>query len=449
MYALGSGVSKGVMGKGVSVTAYGGRIDDPAALNQELAGMLRRRCIYRPIVILDAERCKRHNLSIPEDARHQLAQVFGAQDEGARRPTPGLWRDLVEMEAQVNGSVLAHLDEHTRDSVAKLLRGAPATFATCMKPSVLFKNPRILVRVPTGLNPVAADGEGGQELHSPGPRDVRSLDEWLSQVISLYSYELDQGTFAQILALRMRYKELWRLYIFAHPGLFEDEAHRIVLDSLKVRWESKIAEVADIPRMPPNVAADDLRPVGVLATDVGDRTDLLRAALAAFGNLPILPASRVLRESSLSVRELRDRLEGHKREHAVAAAAKGGTAEETLDPEQSLAELSRLAGAPVATPEERAPSARAPDTARTPSAGPPAAPEGRGSGATPDDQGAARAGAHLEPIAPPPVLTSPEDKPRRRRTRHPARGAAPAETTKPNEDDNRAEGHDSFELRPS
>ena len=66
------------------------------------------------------------------------------------------------------------------------------SFSACMKPSVLFKNPRIFMRrVPTGLTPSHSDSES----------HVESLDSWLSQVIPLNAHEGDQGIYSQIRAL--------------------------------------------------------------------------------------------------------------------------------------------------------------------------------------------------------------------------------------------------------
>ncbi len=59
-----------------------GRRDHKGDFNMALARMLQRRQLYRPIVIVDTERLRRHGVSLPDEAKWRLARQFGGQPGG-------------------------------------------------------------------------------------------------------------------------------------------------------------------------------------------------------------------------------------------------------------------------------------------------------------------------------------------------------------------------------
>lgn len=252
----------------------------------------------------------------------------------------------MQLEASVNGSVMGDIDPDTRANLKAVVGEAPPTIAVCMKPSVLFKNPRILVRVPTGLSRVQA---------SAGSH-VQVLDEWLSQVIPLNAHEADQGIYAQIRALNMRYGELWRLYILAHPVLFESDLWQSVLVEFKTHWERKIVAVAGIPAMPPNITPGDLQ-----SQDVIDRLhdprvpEILVLARQLFPNISLTAAEHALKSANVAIDIAYKRIKTRKEQKGSVvdtgmAAHKGFGATEAASDLKSFE--SCLRGEPADTEEE-------------------------------------------------------------------------------------------------
>lgn len=308
-------------------------------VNPDIASLLRNRQLYRPIVIIDAERLRRHNVTLPDEAKQRLASKFGglAEADGQSR-----WTQLIALEESINSAVIADAGSSITEYITKAIGDAPLSFATCMKPSVLFKNPRILVRVPTSLTPQQA--ESGSQ--------IEVLDSWLSQVIPLNAHEADQGIYAQIRALNMRYGELWRLYVFAHPILFETNVGRVLLSNLKARWEDEIKKEAAIPAVPLNVSVDDLRSQDVIDRLEDQRVpELLVVAMQLFPSIGLVEAEAALQRSSVPLVDAFKRVNARKEEQGTAGiAAKARGAAGVSKPQEEIAQFEELLSGTLPAP---------------------------------------------------------------------------------------------------
>ncbi len=206
--------------------------------------------------------------------------------------------------------MLGTLSEEDERQLQEELAGAPPTMAVALKPAVLYKSPRILVSVPTGLRKSQA---------SAAPA-VLNLEEWISQVIPLNSHESDQGIFAQMRALHKRYAELWRLYIFAHPALFETDLGQAVLWRLKARWEGEMKRTADLRELPATVATSDLRTQDVVESlSEQGIVDLLMAAWDGFPGISLARAAKLIRAADVSKEVIGERIRNHAEARQMAA----------------------------------------------------------------------------------------------------------------------------------
>lgn len=297
------------------------------ACNMALAKLLRCRRLYRPIIILDDERAERHKLTITSDAKIRLAKKFGASksaqgDTGAQ--PADLWAEVIKLEGDLNAEVLRDFDADTIGEIQHELDMAPPSFVVCMKPSVLYKHPTILVRKPTSLRRSEADSDSTVETLDEIVDSALASERFQTQVVPLSEPKAEQSVFAQIHALNMRYGELWRLYIFAHPALFQDEYYPI-LRRLQERWKLEICDVASLPDIPATVVREDLGPKDVL-DNLRDASipDILASAQEHLQRLPLKAARDFLCTGDVDRRLLLKQIrEGALRQYGVAAKSAG------------------------------------------------------------------------------------------------------------------------------
>lgn len=189
---------------------------------QRLAKKIYERRIYKPLFILDEEVCRR-----PASQRAPLALDKGALVKLFRlKPsdTKG-WSELLKTERDM-AKALCPNDTGIQDEHPFII--------FCMEEKVAYKDPRVLVEVPTQSEQETATAEADTEIE-PLP-DMKGVLQLLRDFTS------DHGVQSQITSMLTNYNTLWKLYVFADMDLVKrfvnnvPKVYATLIDAIGVQY---------------------------------------------------------------------------------------------------------------------------------------------------------------------------------------------------------------------
>lgn len=189
---------------------------------RRLAEKIYERRIYKPLFVLDEEVCRR-----PAAQRVPLALDKGALVKLFRlKPSDkNGWSQLLKTEQEM-AKALSPNNAKTQEEYPFII--------FCMEEKVAYKDPRVLVEVPTQSEQKAETADAHTEIE-PLP-DMKGVLQLLRDFTS------DHGVQSQITSMLTNYNTLWKLYVFADLDLvrrFADNVPKVyatLIDSIGVEY---------------------------------------------------------------------------------------------------------------------------------------------------------------------------------------------------------------------